>query len=81
MKSPVELLGLIPVGALFICLGILALRFPAKEAEIRVALESRTPMRLLGPSVRFDAIAGVIFGSAWIVLIGVYSIVYAFIAK
>jgi hypothetical protein len=81
MESPVGLLGLIPVGALFICLGILALRFPTKAADIRVALESRTPMRLLGPSVRFVAIAWVILGSGWIVLICVYSIVYAFIAK
>jgi hypothetical protein len=81
MLSPLFLIGLAAAGALFMTVGILALKFPKRAAEIVEVFESTGAMQLLGPSIRFVAIAWIAGGALFIAAVTAYSVVYVFAAK
>ena len=81
MVTPISLIGLVAVGGLFMAVGILAVRFPKRAAEIVEILESTRAMKLLGPSIRFVAITWIAFGALFIAVVTAYSIVYLLAAK
>jgi hypothetical protein len=78
MVSPFGLFEIAGLAALLMALGILALRFPKRAAEIVEIFESTGALRLHGPSVRFVAIGWIAFGGLLIAAVAVYCIFYGF---